>query len=199
MGRTPTRKAATGDEALKPVLLTFAGRIASGKSVLSRQVAASLGWSWASFGDHVRAEAMRLGMDPALRTVLQQVSDQLLSNGWYSFCRAVLAEVHWAVGNNLVLDGIRHKEVLVTLADLVSPQPVLLVFVNTPDELREERLHRRGVSSREQRIGEQHESELQARTTLMDVADLVVDGSLPLEEATQVVLDWLTGQYPARG
>jgi dephospho-CoA kinase len=70
MGGTPTSRASVGDEPVKPVVLTFAGRIASGKSTLSRQIAVTLGWPWASFGDYVRAEATRRGFDPTSRTAL---------------------------------------------------------------------------------------------------------------------------------
>lgn len=182
---------------MKPIVLTFAGRIASGKSTLSRQIAVTLRWPWASFGDYVRAEAKRCGFDPTSRTALQQVSERLLNLGWHPFCRSVLDEAQWVAGTCLVLDGIRHGEALSTLRDLVSPHRVALVFVDTPDRVREERLRGRGISSEEQRSDEQHESETQARDILIGFADIVIDGTLPLDEATQTVLNWMTNESAA--
>lgn len=177
---------------MTPMVLTFAGKIASGKSTLSRQVATAWNWPWASFGDYVRAEAQRQGMDPNSRSVLQQVSDQILGRGWHPFCRAVLETAQWTDGTTVVLDGVRHSEALTTLRDMVFPQRVALVFVTTPDVVREERLQGRGMVSENLQVSEHHASELQVHTTLINAADLIVDGTLAIDEATHVVLDWLS-------
>jgi hypothetical protein len=58
--------------------------------------------------------------------------------GWHAFCGAVLDEALWAPGRSVILDGVRHAEALSTLRDLVSPQRVVLVFVDTPDMVRAE-------------------------------------------------------------
>jgi cytidylate kinase len=183
---------------MTPMVLTFAGKIASGKSTLSRHVATALNWPWTSFGDYVRAEAQRQGMNPNSRPVLQQVSDQILGRGWHPFCRAVLETAQWTDRTNIVLDGVRHSEALTTLRDIVFPHRVALVFVNTPDILRKERLQGRGMVSENLQVSEHHASELQARTTLINAADLIIDGTLSIDEATHGVIDWLSQPSPGK-
>ena len=49
--------------ALEPLVIGFAGRIGSGKSTLSSEVAERLGWRRASFGDYLRTVAKSSGLD----------------------------------------------------------------------------------------------------------------------------------------
>jgi hypothetical protein len=73
----------------------------------------------------------------------------------------------WQPGQSLVVDGIRHAEAVEELKRLVSPSPVLLVFIATSEPARETRLRERNVaeSSDLQRI-ESHSTEVQVQTVL---------------------------------
>ena len=83
----------------KPLVLAFAGSIASGKSTLSAGVAQQLGWRYASFGDYVRLVAREQGLDGS-RAVLQEVGARLIDQGWKHFCWAVLGQVDWEPGHH---------------------------------------------------------------------------------------------------
>ena len=50
--------------AQQPLVLAFAGRIASGKSTFSMGLAQVLGWPRVSFGDYVRQVARHSGLEP---------------------------------------------------------------------------------------------------------------------------------------
>lgn len=175
---------------MMPVILGFAGRIASGKSTLSQCVAEALNWPWVSFGEYVRVEAQRRGRDLS-RASLQEVGDLLIVAGWEPFCRAVLAQAHWCPEQPLVVDGIRHVEGLQMLHDLVSPQLVLLVFIELSETTRAVRLNERGLVADEQRQCEGHTSEVQVRTSLPQVADLIVDGTQSIADLTNDIVNWL--------
>ncbi len=45
----------------------------------------------------------------------------------------------------MVVEGIRHVRIWDTLKNLVAPQPVFLVYLEAPEELRRDRLQERGA------------------------------------------------------
>src|SRR5574341_206680 len=98
-----------------------------------------------SFGDHVRAEARRLGLDDSAREVLQAVGEALIGAGWERFCRSVLAQADWTPGRPLVIDGVRHVQAVETLRPLVAPAALRLVYLEVPESVRERRLRNRGT------------------------------------------------------
>jgi dephospho-CoA kinase len=179
---------------MKPVVLVFAGRIASGKSTIAQGVAAALCWPWVSFGEYVRAEAQRCGVDES-RAMLQQVGEQLIAVGWEPFCRAVLAQADWRPGQSLVVDGLRHVAGLQMLRDLAAPQPVVLVLINVPESVRAARLSVRGIETNEQQHDERHASEAQVNAILPQIADMIIDGSRPVEELVCDITHWVEQAY----
>jgi dephospho-CoA kinase len=74
---------------MKPIVVGFAGSIASGKSTLSIEVASSLEWQRVSFGDYVRTVAQSQGLGDS-REMLQAVGASLINQGMEQFCKAVL-------------------------------------------------------------------------------------------------------------
>ncbi len=175
---------------MTPVVLAFAGRIASGKSTISQDVAEALCWPWVSFGDYVRVEARRRGLGES-RATLQQVGDELIAAGWESFCHAVLMHGNWHPGQPLIIDGIRHVEALQMLKDLVAPQRVLLVFIDVPDPVRAARLETRGVTMDEQQQRDRHASEAQVQTMLPVLADRILDSTRPVADLTLDITHWV--------
>lgn len=175
---------------MMPLVLAFAGRIASGKSTVSQGVAAALGWPWTSFGGYVRMEAQHRGLDET-RAVLQQVGEQLIAAGWELFCQAVLAQAGWRPGQPLVIDGIRHVEGLQTLRDIAAPQSVLLILIDVPEMVRTVRLSARGVTGDEQQQDDRHASETQVNAILPQIANLIVDGTRPVEDLVHDITLWI--------
>lgn len=176
---------------MKPIVLGFAGSIASGKSTLSVEVASSLGWECVSFGDYVRTVAQHQGLGTS-REVLQSVGASLINQGMEQFCSSVLAQANWKPGQPLVVDGIRHVEVASMLRRLVAPSELLLVFVAVNESIREVRLIEKGLAQREelQQI-EAHSTEAQVQTVLLGMADLIVDNTRTIKELVKEILTWV--------
>lgn len=186
---------------MKSFILGFAGSIASGKSTLSIEVASSLGWQRVSFGDYVRTVAQRQGLGES-REVLQAVGATLVNQGMEQFCKAVLAQVDWEPGQPLVVDGIRHAEILSTLRRLVAPSELLLVFVAVNKSTREARLIERGLTHQETlylrqeqwQQFEAHSTEAQVQTVLRAIADFTVDSTQKIEELVKEIVMWVQQQ-----
>ncbi len=175
-------------EAMRPVVLAFAGSIASGKSTLSVSVATALGWPRVSFGDHVREVARNSGLDCS-REVLQDVGASLIDKGWEDFCRTVLRQVNWSPGQPLIVDGIRHVEAIDVLRQLVAPSTLLLVLVVLNEPTREARLRERGMTDHGKfHQIEAHSTEAQVKTVLPRMADITVDGARPVEDLVREIV-----------
>jgi dephospho-CoA kinase len=179
---------------MKPVVLGFAGSIASGKSTLSIEVALSLGWQRVSFGDYVRTIAQHQGLGES-REVLQTVGASLVNRGIEQFCSSVLGQANWRPGRPLIIDGIRHVEAVSVLRKLVLPSPLLVVFIAVNDKTRETRLIEKGLTQYEElRQIDAHSTEVQVQTLLQDMADLIVDSSRQIEQLAEEIVIWLDQQ-----
>lgn len=177
---------------MKPFVVAFSGPIASGKTTIASAVAESLGWKLASFGRVVRAEAHRRGLDTTSRETLQRLGSELIDRGWEEFCDLVLSDAGWKRNEGLVIDGIRHIEALNTLGVRISPQQLALIHVHTVEHIRKARLHDRDGFLVETVVEmDRHETELQVHKALACVADLVVDGALPISFSVRRILEWL--------
>ena len=176
------------------LIVAFAGTTASGKSTISTALAERLGWKRAGFGDYVRQIARERGVAQSIEN-LQDLGAELVAEGAEQFCRGVLEAVNWRAGEPVVVDGVRHLEVLATLRGLTAPSKIVLVFVTVGNAERFARLKERGINdtSRLARI-ESHSAERQVRDVLRSAADLVVDGSDPLDRTVATILGWL-GQH----
>ena len=176
---------------MKPIVLGFAGSIASGKSTLSIEVAKALGWQRVSFGDYVRTVANCQGLRES-REVLQAVGASLINQGVEQFCKSVLEQLNWKPGQPLVVDGIRHAEVVLTLRRLVAPSEFLLIFVMVNESTRETRLIEKGLThwGQLQQI-EAHSTEVQVQTVLLEMADLTVDNTREIKELVEEILMWV--------
>jgi dephospho-CoA kinase len=165
-----------GEGAMEKFVIGFSGKIGSGKSSIARATAAALDVPCASFGDYIRRVARDLALDPADRGVLQDIGNLLVKHP-KQFCAQVLREVDYRPGTSLVIEGIRHKQILDELAVLVAPTPLVLVYVRTDEGVVEERLHREGIPDPTIQLLEQDATEAQVTTLLPKFADFVLDGS----------------------
>jgi|GEM_PF-206931 len=176
--------------ALESVVLAFSGKIASGKSTLSAEVAKVLDWKRASFGDYVRIVAKSQGLEPS-REVLQDLGESLAKTP-EEFCKAMLAHFGWQSGEPVVIDGVRHREVVEALRRIVAPLELRLVFVDVADEQRRERFIRKGdVTPEKMPEIEKHSTEKQVSTVLPDIADLTVSAGEGLDDVVREIVSWV--------
>lgn len=174
---------------MKPIILAFSGPMRSGKSSVSKQVAQTLHWPRASFGEYIRMQARREGLNES-REVLQHLGNTIIeTEGWEVFCRNVLEEAHWRPGTSLVVDGIRHREVLEAIQKLAAPVEIRLVFVAINQQVQTQRMLGKDVATVEelQRV-EADSTEEQVKTVLPEMADITVDGTQPPDEIVQKII-----------
>ena len=167
-------------------IVAFAGLKKSGKTTLAKRLAASLAVPFASFGDQVRKEALRNGMRTASHEELQELGAQLVKTNATRFCQAVLDDAGFRPGHGLVLDGIRHVEVLALIKTLVGDQPVRLVYLESSLPDREQRS---SLGAPELASIDSHTVERDA-PLLKSTADLVLDTSADRELSYARLLEW---------
>lgn len=157
-------------------VVAISGKIGSGKSTLAAMVAKELSVTKVSFGDYVRHLATEKGIEPT-RENLQTLGQEQVDADTQKFCNDVLRFANWKTGQSIVIDGVRHVEVLETLRKEVSPTPLKLVYLNPDEEIRQDRLTSRdGVSSIEITHFDNDRTEME-NDELRVVADLVVNNT----------------------
>lgn len=172
-------------------VLGFAAPIEAGKTTLSLAVADRLKAPRVSFGEYLRWLAGERNM-PVTREVLQDLGNELVSHDVRGFCEGVLRRQPWRPGVPLVIDGVRHLEVLKALADILAPAPEYLIYIKVDRETQAKRLvnddlrHEKPLA-----VLEQHPTERQVRSVLPDKAALVLDGTRPANELTLKVIEFL--------
>ena len=155
-------------------VIAFTGRLGAGKSSVSAAIAKDLGWQFASFGGFVRKTATSRGVEHT-RESLQAVGEELEANDPTKFCRAVLDDAGWYPGESAIVEGVRHVRIWETLKNLVAPQPIFLVYLEAPEELRRARLKERGAQEAHYlEKAEAHSTERDVIAELPQLANLVL-------------------------
>jgi cytidylate kinase len=177
--------------ALEPLVLAFSGKIGSGKTTLSQQVADALGWRRASFGEYLCTFAQSQGLEVS-RDVLQELGESLVARGPDDFCKTVLAHFGWNSGEPLVIDGVRHAAVFEALRRLVAPLELRLVFVSVDETTRLKRLKQtdRDVIGRLKDV-ESHSTEREVTDKLPSLASRHVQGDRPAKEVVREIVGWV--------
>jgi cytidylate kinase len=175
---------------VKSVAVGVSGRIGSGKTTLAQALAVRMECGYASFGDYVRSVALARELNVSERKVLQDVGDELIAAGWLPFCRAMLDHSGYA-GGSVVVDGIRHREAVTTLAQIVAPLPFRLLAVYIDSERRDRRLRDRGVDLIGVKVAEAHANESHVGAVL-DLADYTVAGHLTIEQSADAAYRMLS-------
>ena len=171
-------------------ILAFSGAISSGKTTLSQEIASKLDWKKTSFGDYVRSIAKQKGVEQS-RENLQQLGEKEIEFDCKKFCNNVLSLVNWKKGENLIIDGIRHKEVLDNLKTVTSPSDVYLIYIDLDLKNRDQRSQN---SESELKKYDSHSTEKQVVYILPKIADLVIDGNKKIEEIVSEILEWINSK-----
>ena len=186
----------TGEKRKAPpsAVLSFAAPIEAGKTIISAGVATRLGAPCVSFGGYLRRLAQEMGLD-VTRENLQDLGDQLVRRDVRAFCEEVLKQHPWQPGRPLVIDGVRHVEVLEVLSEILAPAKGYLIYINVDRTTQSKRLehdelrHKKPLEELER-----HPTELQVRSKLPDRAALVLDGTQSPEELTERVIAFLNAK-----
>jgi dephospho-CoA kinase len=169
------------------IVISFSGRIASGKTQITHVLAKSLGWPRAGFSDYLRTLLVENGTATS-REALQNLGQSLVTADPDKFCRDVLAQGPFVPGGNLLLDGIRHADIQRRIEEMVRPSRAILIHLAAEDDIVAQRLRQRGTSEQEAERADRHQVERELRESLPELADFIVDTGQPVES---VVLECL--------
>jgi dephospho-CoA kinase len=159
-------------------IIGMTGKIASGKTTISSLLAQELKIKKASFGEYVRKVAKERGEDIYSRATLQKVGELLINSDIHSFCLNVLKQVEWKPGDSVVIEGIRHVEVLKKLKEITAPSDFFLVFIDIDEKIRLDRIQIRDTNTiKEQRLIDNHSTEIHVKGHLLQMADIIINGN----------------------
>jgi cytidylate kinase len=180
---------------MSPVI-AISGRLRAGKTTLAVAIAEALRCPRASFGDYVRTIAEHEGI-PQDRATLQDLGERLIAEeGLRAFCEHTLARAGTDARDTLlVVEGVRHLDVLTTLRDLFTPTQVVLVYVQAGEESqRIARVRYDAGGDAGLAAVEAHSTEHDAENLLPAAANLTIHASDGAAAACEAVLAWLRAQ-----
>lgn len=165
------------------VVITLSGAIGSRRAEFARKLESRLDCPRVKFSDYIRQRIKDSGENSADRLLQQQYGQRLVQNHLAEFVDGVLAmaPANWINAGNLVVDGLRHVEVLLTLRSVVQERSgSTLFYVHVrPDPLeREVGARDRGIMEQDLYRYDRALSEAQVNRILPAYADLEVDGAL---------------------
>jgi len=168
-------------------IIAFAGLKKSGKTTLAKRLAVILAVPMASFGDQVRKEALRRGLANASDKDLQTLGSELVKTNAKRFCQAVLDDADFQPGQGLILDGIRHVEIIPVIEVLTGAKTLSLIYVESSIS---DRKRRSSLTDRELAEIDSHLVERDA-PLLKSKADLVLDTSAHGDQSFIRLLRWV--------
>lgn len=171
------------------LVICFAGKIASGKSTLSEALSLKLNCSRVAFGDYVRSEVVKNGLDPEDRGTLQNFGQSLVDADPEGFCNDVLRFAHFSPGDNLIVDGIRHVAIYECLRRLVSPSIAKLIFLAAADQERMQRSQARRRDNGSLISADTHRVEAELNNSVPARADMTLDGSLAIDNLLSLTME----------
>jgi dephospho-CoA kinase len=174
-------------------LFAFSGPIGSGKSDVSKLFAEQIGAKRNSFGSTVREIAVERGLS-INRVGLQSLGAFLVASERDGFCRRVVSIALNNPASPIVIDGLRHIEILMELKRIVSPRTVRCIYVDASPSIRLERVRLRdGLSQSELAKLERHSTEVEVEQHLRAQADFIAENSNSLGECVQGLVEWANG------
>jgi hypothetical protein len=187
------RRPETGEVRKAPPsdVLSFAAPMQAGRATISTGVATRLNAPRVSFGGYLRRLAQERGME-VTRENLQDLGDELVKRDVRDFCEEVLKQEPWLPGRPLIIDGVRHVEVLDVLSEILAPAEGYLIYIDVDRATQSKRLeHDELRHEKPLEELERHPTEIQVRSRLPDRAALVLDGTQSPEELAEKVICFL--------
>lgn len=165
------------------MIIGIAGRINSGKTTVAQELSKKLNCKVTSFGNVVRkiATERNIGND---RKSLQDLGQSLVDNELDYLCKGVLDIVHWDAKENIIIEGIRHKNVLIKLKSITSPFVLKLIYIDASNSLLDYRDNSSRIVNNRAEI-EKHETEREVISDIKAEANIIVNA----EESMEVVCD----------
>ena len=167
-------------------VIGVSGRMNSGKTTLTNELAKKLDCKVVSFGDYVRKLAAERGL-PLERIQLQKLGQDLVDNNLHSFCLEVISQGNEKPYNTLIIDGIRHKVVLQKIKELIPSQNFFFVFIKTTEEVLIERDETRPLSTPRELL-EKDPTEIEVVNSLESFADIVIDNSSDIRISCDLII-----------
>lgn len=146
------------------LVVCISGRMASGKSTISKSLAAALGWRHVGFGEYLRSQLVLNGQDLESRKALQELGERLLQADPRAFVMNVLHSIKYTPGDCLIVDGVRHARIFRIIEALVLPATSKLIFISLEDVTRRRRIALRGIDEGERVRAENHSVEAEVGT-----------------------------------
>lgn len=169
-------------------IICFSGGIGSGKSTLSYELSKKIGWKTTSFGNFLRNLASERKLIPS-RENLQFLGEEMISKGTDNFCNLVLQFCNWIPSENLIIDGVRHSEILGSIKRITKPSNVFLVYIELDLIKRSSRLPDQEKNKLSKY--ETHSTELQVKSDLQTLSDLIIDGNRSIDNSCSLIIDFL--------
>lgn len=163
------------------IVITLSGAIGSRRSELAEKLAERFQFPRVKFSDFIRARIEESGENPDDRLLLQQYGQRLVQYDLEDFVTGVLAmSPDWSNQGNLIVDGLRHVEVLLMLRRITREKHSDLFYIHVrPDPLAKESGARdRGILEQDMYRYDRALSEAQMNRILPAYADIELDGAL---------------------
>jgi cytidylate kinase len=168
-------------------IICFSGLPQTGKTTLSRRLALELRCKFVSFGDFVRQEALKRGIVNATRRDLQDLGQDLVKENVSEFCHEVLGTVQFSPGEQIVIDGIRHKEVLEVISKISRNQPMKVIYLTASERTRKRRTPRHHDLA----SIDSHEVESEVEADIRGLADIVIETENDEGESFRLLFNWI--------
>jgi cytidylate kinase len=175
---------------MKPNLI-FSGPIGSGKTTISRKIAASLGYGWNSFGATVKRIAIEHSI-PVRREDLQALGERLIADESPQFCLRVLQEAEGFPLKPVVIDGLRHAHIRSVLQELSISRLIVCIFVDVDDVTRFSRIQQRDALTAEKiRLLDSHSTEIEVSEGIRGLADFIANNNGAASSCCAAIREWL--------
>jgi len=176
------------------IVIGISGRINSGKTTLSIELAKILACERVSFSDYIKKIAIENGME-ITRTNLQNIGQNFVDSNLDKFCKEVLAQKNWDCNHFLIVEGIRHERVLLKIKELISPSRLFFVYIDATDEILLERDQKSGLNFNRTLL-EEHSTEIEVLDSLKKLSDLILPSNKNVISTCSLIISKLFSLSP---